>query len=68
MNVFVNGQNTVIDAQSTVQTVVESLCGTPVPSGVAVAINSSVVPRAQWSSTVLDEGDSVEVLWASSGG
>ena len=35
---------------------------------VAVARNADVVPRSAWDSTVLEEGDSVEVLVATAGG
>jgi sulfur carrier protein len=38
------------------------------PSGVAVALNDSVVPRAEWPRTALDDGDRVEVLTAVQGG
>ncbi len=36
--------------------------------GVAVAIAAEVVPRAAWASTVLHDGDEVEVLVAVQGG
>ena len=35
---------------------------------VAVAVNADVVPRGAWASTVLHEGDAVEVLVAVAGG
>jgi sulfur carrier protein len=35
---------------------------------VAVALNGGVVPRSEWASTVLHDGDSVEVLAAVAGG
>jgi sulfur carrier protein len=35
---------------------------------VAAALNETVVPRAQWPSTPLREGDRVEVLTAVQGG
>jgi sulfur carrier protein len=35
---------------------------------VAVAVNAGVVPRSAWSSTVLRDGDAVEVLVAVAGG
>lgn len=40
----------------------------PVVVGVAAALNETVVPRAQWPSTPLAEGDRVEVLTAVQGG
>jgi sulfur carrier protein len=36
--------------------------------GVAVAVDAEVVPRAVWASTVLSDGDQVEVLVAVQGG
>lgn len=35
---------------------------------VAVAVNSEVVPRSAWASTLLDEDDDVELLAAVAGG
>lgn len=37
-------------------------------SGVAVAVNSEVIPREQWGDIVLDDGDTVEVIQAQQGG
>jgi sulfur carrier protein len=36
--------------------------------GVAVALNGAVVPRAQWETTVLRAGDTVEIVRAMQGG
>jgi sulfur carrier protein len=36
--------------------------------GIAVALNGSVVPRAQWPTTQLNPGDSVEIVRARQGG
>jgi len=36
--------------------------------GIAVAINDSIVPRAQWPRIVLKAGDTVEVVRPHSGG
>ena len=68
MNVFVNGQVQTVNVDSSVMDIVEKVCGSPVPTGVAVALNSRVVPRRQWASTTLEGDDSLEILWASSGG
>ena len=37
-------------------------------SGVAAALNETVVPRGEWAATLLGEGDRVEVLTAVQGG
>jgi sulfur carrier protein len=36
--------------------------------GIAVALNGSVVPRAEWPTTPLNPGDSVEIVRARQGG
>ena len=38
------------------------------PTGLAIARNLVVVPRARWNDTVLADGDVVEVLTATQGG
>jgi sulfur carrier protein len=51
-------------------TALDALVGmlTEAHSGVAAALNETVVPRAQWPLTTLAEGDRVEVLTAVQGG
>jgi sulfur carrier protein len=66
MNISVNGEPRRIADGTALDTVVKTL--TPAPSGVAAALNETVVPRAQWPSTPLSEGDRVEVLTAVQGG
>jgi sulfur carrier protein len=36
--------------------------------GIAVALNGAVVPRAEWPTTTLKAGDSVEIVRARQGG
>ncbi|MDG9709920.1 sulfur carrier protein ThiS [Streptomyces sp. DH10] len=66
MNISVNGEPRDVRPGTALDTVVRSL--TAAPSGVAAALNETVVPRAQWPSTPLTEGDRVEVLTAVQGG
>jgi sulfur carrier protein len=66
MNIVVNGERLRIAAGTALDTLVATL--TPSSSGVAAALNETVVPRAQWPSTPLTEGDRVEVLTAVQGG
>ncbi|WP_327136878.1 sulfur carrier protein ThiS [Streptomyces sp. NBC_01340] len=66
MNIFVNGERRLVPADTALDTLVATL--TVAPSGIAAALNETVVPRAQWSSTALSEGDRVEVLTAVQGG
>ncbi|MFF3417756.1 sulfur carrier protein ThiS [Streptomyces sp. NBC_00659] len=66
MNIVVNGERRLIAAGTALDALVATL--TPSSSGVAAALNETVVPRAQWPSTPLAEGDRVEVLTAVQGG
>ncbi|PNG23134.1 sulfur carrier protein ThiS [Streptomyces cahuitamycinicus] len=66
MNISVNGEPRDVRPGTALDTVVRSL--TASPSGVAAALNETVVPRTRWSATPLSEGDRVEVLTAVQGG
>ena len=66
MNISVNGESREVTPGVALDAVVRSL--TAAPSGVAAAVNETVVPRTQWTSTSLSEGDRVEVLTAVQGG
>lgn len=66
MNVSVNGESRRLAGPTTLDALVATL--TSAPSGVAAAVNETVVPRSQWSGTFLGEGDRVEVLTAVQGG
>ncbi|WP_330293920.1 sulfur carrier protein ThiS [Streptomyces sp. NBC_00576] len=66
MNILVNGRQREVSQGTVLDALVKSL--TAAPSGVAAALNETVVPRARWSSTPLSEGDRVEVLTAVQGG
>lgn len=66
MNISVNGEHQEIAPGTLLDVLVRSLV--PAPSGVAAALNETVVPRAEWPSTSLSEGDRVEVLTAVQGG
>ncbi|MER6674217.1 sulfur carrier protein ThiS [Streptomyces sp. NPDC000983] len=66
MNISVNGERRRIEPGTALDTLVRSL--TAAPTGVAAALNETVVPRDRWSSTSLCEGDRVEVLTAVQGG
>jgi sulfur carrier protein len=66
MRVLVNGQPRELPPDTTVAAVVASV--TAAPTGVAVAVNETVVPRGSWESVRLGEADRVEVLTAVQGG
>ncbi len=71
MQVSVNGATTDVEDTTTVAAVVSSLDDggrSEDRRGVAVALNSEVVPRSAWATTPLRAGDSLEVLTPTAGG
>jgi sulfur carrier protein len=66
MKIIVNGVERETPEDSSVARVVSAV--TALPSGVAVALNGEVVPRTDWTSTIVREADRVEVLTAVQGG
>ncbi|MEW2416176.1 sulfur carrier protein ThiS [Streptomyces sp. NPDC046866] len=65
-SVSVNGEPREIAAGTTLASVVATL--TTAPSGVAAALNETVVPRGQWPLTAVRDGDRIEILTAVQGG
>ncbi|MFC7816254.1 MULTISPECIES: sulfur carrier protein ThiS [unclassified Streptomyces] len=66
MNISVNGEPREVAPGTALDALVRTL--TTAPSGVAAALNETVVPRARWAATALADGDRVEVLTAVQGG
>jgi sulfur carrier protein len=66
LNVSVNGEPHEVPDGTTLDKIVSTL--TTTPSGVAAALNETVVPRGKWPTTPLGDGDRVEVLTAVQGG
>ena len=64
--VSVNGEVRRFPAGTPLAAVVREL--TAAPSGVAAALNETVVPRTRWPHTAVRDGDRVEVLTAVQGG
>jgi sulfur carrier protein len=64
----VNGHDTDVGAGITVADLLERLAMPADARGVAVAVDSEVVPRGEWSTFTLHDGARVEVLTAVQGG
>jgi sulfur carrier protein len=65
-HILVNGERRAVPAGTALDRLIAEL--TSAPSGVAAAVNETVIPRGRWAATVLAEGDRVEVLTAVQGG
>ncbi|MFI1188093.1 sulfur carrier protein ThiS [Streptomyces californicus] len=66
VSVSVNGEARTLPAGTDLGALLATL--TQAASGVAAAVNESVVPRGRWAATTLGEGDRVEILTAVQGG
>ncbi len=68
MTIVVNGHEQVVVDDLDVASLVRSLGRDPDRPGTAVARNGDVVARRDWSTTMLADGDAVEVVRAVGGG
>ena len=67
MNVELNGSPVELEHGATVADAVDA-AGADSDRGVAAAVDGEVVPRSEWATTRLAEGQRVEVLRAAQGG
>jgi sulfur carrier protein len=65
--VTLNGERRDLGERATIETAVRAM-GAPDGRGVAVALDGEVVPRGEWASTEVRDGQRVEVLHAVQGG
>ncbi len=68
MEIILNGAPRELPDGATVAELVSLLGGRSDGRGVAVAIETEVVPRSEWDDTRLADGERVEVLVAVQGG
>jgi sulfur carrier protein len=66
IRVVVNGQPESYPADTTLGAVVSRL--RPNRTGIAVAVGDDVIPRAEWDTRHLRDGDEIEILTAVQGG
>jgi len=65
--VTLNGERRELGARATIEVAVHA-AGAPDGRGVAVALDGEVVPRGEWATTEVREGQEVEVPRAVQGG
>lgn len=66
VTVHLNGVASGVPEGTSVEDLVSRI--SPSPKGVAVARNLEVVPRSRWATTLVHEGDRVEILTGAQGG
>jgi sulfur carrier protein len=65
--VMLNGERRELDERATIEVAVRA-AGAPDGRGVAVALDGEVVPRGEWATTEIRDGQEIEVLRAVQGG
>jgi sulfur carrier protein len=65
--ITINGERRELGDGATIEAAVRA-AGAPDGRGVAVALDGEVVPRGEWATTAVREGQQVEVLHAVQGG
>lgn len=68
MKILVNGQEKVIDREVTVMELLEIMDVKFREVGLAVAINEEVVPKSEYTTRKVREGDRVEIVQLVGGG
>jgi len=68
IHVTVNGQRKDVERDAVLMEMLRGLGITDEATGVAVAVNDTVVPRSGWTTQHLQDGDVVEVIRAVQGG
>lgn len=68
ITVTVNGEPRTLSRDTSVRDLLETMDVDPEQSGIAVAVDEEVIPRAEWGDTDLEEGGNVEVITATRGG
>ena len=68
MELTINGEKRKVASVDTLAELLKTLGISVETRGIAVAVNDTVVPRAEWGATRMQEGDSVEVIHAVQGG
>jgi sulfur carrier protein len=68
MELTINGEKRTIEKADTLEELMRVLGFSLDTKGIAVAVNDTVVPKAEWPSTRIQTGDAVEVIHAVQGG
>ena len=68
MRIKLNGTNTEVQPGTVLMAVLRRFDIAENSTGVAVAVNEAVVPRREWTSRKIEDGDAVEIIRAVQGG
>lgn len=67
MTVYINNKSFKLSVGSNIATALQTV-GIPAGNGTALAVNSNVIPRAQWDTHILNDNDKIMIIKATQGG
>lgn len=68
MKIRINGEEKTISGNLSLTVILKNELNGSEPKGVAVAVNSRVVPKQKWENTIIHENDEIEIVKAVQGG
>jgi len=68
MEVQINGQTYTLTSSATLIDALKALNIAEDRQGIAIAVQSAVIPRSEWGGHALQKGDAIEVVTAAQGG
>lgn len=68
MQIIINGKSHTTSSNSTIPEVLTALLSSSIEEGIAVCVNREIIPRSQWESYRIEEGDHLEIVQATQGG
>lgn len=68
MEVQINGQKYTLTTSATLLDALKALNIAEDRQGIAIAVQSAVIPRSEWRGHALHKGDTIEVVTAAQGG
>ena len=68
MKIKLNGELKILNDSNLLDEVIKSYLNGKEARGIAVALNSTIVPKQKWNETALNENDEIEIVHAVQGG
>lgn len=68
MKIKINGEESLLDSNLNISGFIKKQLNGKEPRGIAVAVNSSIIPKSKWDETIINENDEIEIVTAVQGG
>lgn len=68
MNIKINGDKRTFKSGLKLAELIKNEINSSEPKGIAVALNSSIIPKQKWDEIILNENDEIEIVHAVQGG